>query len=122
MQLSQTSLIVLLRQMASPSSVHSLPTEQYNQDIVSLGLHAAQGANEMASRLRLALSMLLLALCQAADSAARTGSVHRCAPFIPRCVETSPFVDQDRPMSADIERVSALIEQRAFPLVGAAGL
>jgi hypothetical protein len=27
--------------MAGPSSIHSLPTEQYNQDVVSLGMHAA---------------------------------------------------------------------------------
>ena len=41
MQLSVTSLACAVRQMAGPSSIHSLPTEQYNQDIVSLGTHAA---------------------------------------------------------------------------------
>ncbi|HXM43259.1 MAG TPA: aromatic amino acid lyase [Bryobacteraceae bacterium] len=33
MQLSITSLTCAIRQMASPSSIHSLPTEQYNQDV-----------------------------------------------------------------------------------------
>ena len=67
MQLAQTSLVVACRQMAGPSSIHTLPTEQYNQDIVSLGMHAAMGANDMTARLRDALSILILALCQAAD-------------------------------------------------------
>src|SRR5580700_10379626 len=38
MQLSVTSLACAVRQMAGPSSIHSLPTEQYNQDVVSLGI------------------------------------------------------------------------------------
>jgi len=37
MQMSVTSLACAVRQMAGPSSIHSLPTEQYNQDVVSLG-------------------------------------------------------------------------------------
>ena len=37
MQLCLTSLVCALRQSASPSMIHSLPTEQYNQDMVSLG-------------------------------------------------------------------------------------
>ena len=41
MQLSATSLACAVRQMAGPSSIHSLPTEQYNQDVVSLGMHDA---------------------------------------------------------------------------------
>ena len=41
MQLSQTSLVVACPPMAGPSSIHNLPTEQYNQDILSLGLHSS---------------------------------------------------------------------------------
>src|SRR5205809_83045 len=41
MQLSVTSLACAVRQIAGPSSIHSLPTESYNQDVVSLGMHAA---------------------------------------------------------------------------------
>src|ERR1017187_1321139 len=46
MQLSITSLTCAIRQMAGPSSIHSLPTEQYNQDVVSLGMHSAVTAAE----------------------------------------------------------------------------
>ena len=41
MQLSVTSLACAVRQMAGPSGIHSLPTEEYNEDVVSLGMHAA---------------------------------------------------------------------------------
>ena len=56
MQLSITSLTCAIRQMAGPSSIHSLPTEQYNQDVVSLGMHsavtAAMPSNVCATRRR----------------------------------------------------------------------
>src|SRR5205807_713508 len=47
MQLSQTTLVVACRQIAGPSSIHTLPTEQYNKDIVSPGLHSSLTACEM---------------------------------------------------------------------------
>lgn len=41
MQLSVTSLDCAIRHFAGPSSIHSLPTEQYDQDVLSLGMHSA---------------------------------------------------------------------------------
>ena len=52
MQLSITSLTCAIRQMAGPSSIHSLPTEQYNQDVVSLGMHSAVTAADALECLR----------------------------------------------------------------------
>src|SRR5437773_8164400 len=65
MQLSVTSLACAIRQMAGPSSIHSLPTEQYNQDVVSLGMHAAVTAMDAMECLRNETAMLLLAAVQA---------------------------------------------------------
>jgi phenylalanine ammonia-lyase len=45
-------------------SIHTLPTEQYNQDIVSLGLHSSLTAYEMSSMVRDSLAILLITLCQ----------------------------------------------------------
>jgi len=50
--MSVTSLACAVRQMAGPSSIHSLPTEQYNQDVVSLGMHAAVTAMDALECLR----------------------------------------------------------------------
>ena len=67
MQLSVTSLACAVRQMAGPSSIHSLPTEQYNQDVVSLGMHAGVTAMDALECVRNATAMLLLATAQAVD-------------------------------------------------------
>ncbi len=120
MQLAQTSLVVACRQMAGPSSIHTLPTEQYNQDIVSLGMHAAMGANDMTARLRDALSILILALCQAADlrgvGEGRERLGRAGAGIYAATRRAAPFVAKDRPMARDIAAVNALIEERAFAL------
>ena len=66
MQLGVTSLTCAVRQMAGPSSIHSLPTEHYNQDVVSLGMHAAVTAMGALECVRNLTAMLLLAASQAA--------------------------------------------------------
>ena len=70
MQLSVTSLACAVRQMAGPSLIHSLATEQYNQDVVSLGMHAAVTALDALECLRNETAMVLLAAVQAAICAA----------------------------------------------------
>ncbi|KAM9984692.1 hypothetical protein ACTFIY_009104 [Dictyostelium cf. discoideum] len=60
MQISQTSLVVWLIQEAAPACIHSLTTEQFNQDIVSLGLHSANGAASMITKLCDFVSMTLI--------------------------------------------------------------
>lgn len=67
LQLSVTSLACAARQMAGPSSIHSLPTEQYNQDLISLGMHAAVTAMDALECVRHATAMVLLTTAQAVD-------------------------------------------------------
>lgn len=67
MQLSITALTCAIRQMAGPSSIHSLPTEQYNQDVVSLGMHSAVTALDALQCLTNLTSMLLISAAQAVD-------------------------------------------------------
>ncbi|HMM78204.1 MAG TPA: aromatic amino acid ammonia-lyase [Gammaproteobacteria bacterium] len=120
MQLSQTSLVCLCRQLAAPSAVHTLPTEQYNQDIVSLGLHAASAALDMSEHLRDVLAMLLLALCQAADlrgvgrNAERLGAGSAA---VYRAVRAQiPYVAADRYMGEEIAALARSIAARGITL------
>lgn len=110
MQLSVTSLACAVRQMAGPSSIHSIPTEQYNQDVVSLGMHAAVTADAALECLRNETAMVLLAAAQAVDLRAenaklgsRTRQIHQ------RIRQVSDFQDRDRPMEQDVADVAALI-------------
>jgi phenylalanine ammonia-lyase len=110
MQLSITSLTCAVRQMAGPSSIHSLPTEQYNQDVVSLGMHAAVTAMDALECVRNETAMVLLAASQAVDlrgGAAKLGSGSRRVYDLVR--QVARFQDVDRPMELEVADVAAQI-------------
>jgi len=110
MQLSVTSLACAVRQIAGPSSIHSLPTEAYNQDVVSLGMHAAVTALDALECLRNETAMVLLASAQAVDlrgAADKLGARNRRAHTAIR--QVADFLDRDRAMEQDVADVTALI-------------
>ncbi len=110
MQLSVTSLTCAVRQMAGPSSIHSLPTEQYNEDVVSLGMHAAVTAMDALECLRHETAMLLLAASQAVDlrgDASRLGRGSRRV--YEKVREVARFQDKDRSMEHEVAAVTARI-------------
>jgi phenylalanine ammonia-lyase len=111
MQLSITSLTCAIRQMAGPSSIHSLPTEQYNQDVVSLGMHSAVTAADALECLRNAVAMVLLAAAQAVDlrgGPQRLGHGSRRVYDAVRNV--AAFLSCDRPMEDDIAALATQIQ------------
>lgn len=110
MQLSVTSLACAVRQMAGPSSIHSLPTEQYNQDVVSLGMHAAVTAMDALECVRHETAMLLLASTQAVDlrgGPAKLGG--GCRRIYEAVRQVARFQDKDRPMEHEVAAVTAKI-------------
>ena len=110
MQLSVTSLACAIRQMAGPSSIHSLPTEQYNQDVVSLGMHAAVTAMDAMECLRDEAAMLLLAATQAVDlrgGPEKLGEGSRRVYGVVRGL--AAFQDRDRPMELEVAEISRTI-------------
>ncbi|HLK62184.1 MAG TPA: aromatic amino acid ammonia-lyase [Bryobacteraceae bacterium] len=118
MQLSVTSLTCAIRQMAGPSSIHSLPTEQYNQDVVSLGMHAAVTAMDALECLRNEIAMLLLAAVQAVDLRGGPSPLGEGSRRIYDVVrQVAPFHDADRAMESEVAAVAAKIKD-----TGAGGL
>jgi phenylalanine ammonia-lyase len=110
MQLSVTSLACAVRQMAGPSSIHSLPTEQYNQDVVSLGMHAAVTAIDALECLRNLTAMVLLAAAQAVDLRGGPARLGRGSRRIHEAVrQLARFQDTDRPMEHEVAAVAAMI-------------
>jgi phenylalanine ammonia-lyase len=110
MQLSVTSLACAIRQMAGPSSIHSLPTEQYNQDVVSLGMHSAVTAADALECLSNETAMILLAAAQAVDlrgGPARLGTGTRRV--YDRVRRVAAFLDGDRPMEGEVAALAAEI-------------
>jgi phenylalanine ammonia-lyase len=110
MQLSVTSLACAVRQIAGPSSIHSLPTESYNQDVVSLGMHAAVTAQDALECLRNETAMVLLAAAQAADLRAATAKLGTRNRHVHNAIrQVSDFLDRDRAMEQDVADVASLI-------------
>jgi phenylalanine ammonia-lyase len=113
MQLSVTSLACAVRQMAGSSLIHSLPTDQYNQDVVSLGMHAAVTAMDALECLRNQTAMVLLAAAQAVDLRGGPeklgyGSRH----VYSKVREAAAFLDKDRPLELEVAAVALLVESR----------
>jgi len=108
MQLSVTSLACAVRQMASPSSIHSLPTEQYNQDVVSLGMHAAVTAMDALECLRNETAMVLLASAQAVDLRGGPEKLgHGSRETYDAVRRMAAFQDKDRAMEREVAAVAA---------------
>lgn len=110
MQLSATSLACAIRHLAGPSGIHSLPTEQYNQDVVSLGMHAAVTAMDALECLRNETAMVLLAAAQAVDlrggpecMGQGTRRLHA------RIREIAGHLEADRAMESEVHAVAGLI-------------
>jgi phenylalanine ammonia-lyase len=117
-QITHSSVVTAIRHWSAPSLIHTLPTEQFNQDIVSLGTHSAMTAMDIVELLRSATAITLLAAAQAVDL--RNGSEKMGAgtgPIYRALRSTSAFVDQDRALDTDIHDVCGLIRGREIPVL-----
>jgi phenylalanine ammonia-lyase len=118
LQVAHSSLVAAIRQWSGPSLIHTMPTEQFNQDIVSLGTHSALTAMDIVKLLRDVVAMTLLSTAQAVDlrqGADRLGAGTH--PIYQKVREVSPFVETDRALDRDIAAVGELIDQRAIPVL-----
>lgn len=114
MQLSATSLACAVRQIAGPSSIHSLPTETYNQDVVSLGMHSAVTALDALACLRNLTAMLMLAAAQAADLRGNTAKLGQGSRSMYELVRAhSPFLDRDRALEDEIAALAGYLNNPA---------
>jgi len=116
MQLVHTSLVTAIRHWCAPSLIHTLPTEQYNQDIVSLGTHSALTAADVTRLLRHAVAITLLATAQAVDlrrGAELLGAGTR--PIYGAVRGASACLEADRALDGDIAAVCERIDRRAIP-------
>jgi phenylalanine ammonia-lyase len=118
MQIVHSSLVTAIRHWSAPSLIHTLPTEQFNQDIVSLGTHSANTAMDIVRLLRSVVAITLLSTAQAVDlrrGGGRLGAGTR--PLYRALRAVSPFVEADRALEGDIARVVELIDRREIPVL-----
>jgi histidine ammonia-lyase len=110
-QLLATSLAAELRLLGTAASIQTISTNANNQDVVSMGCTAAKMTRAALPLAWKILAIEALALAQAADlrgpERVLGGDYRRLYDLIRAA---SPKLENDRPLAADIERVTALLQ------------
>ena len=104
-QLTATALVAELRQHAQMAGTSSIPTNDDNQDVVSMGALAARTAYEQTERLAPILAVMGLSLAQLThlqDAGRAEGPAPPPPPWMP---SVEPVVE-DRSLRAEIEQIA----------------
>ena len=116
-QVTAAALTSENKALAAPHSVDSISTSGNQEDYVSMGMSGARRLDRMLHNLRHVVAIELLCACQGIDLLAplQTGTLARKAYDAVRA--KSSKVLEDRPLSAEIQSVAALIAQQSFSLI-----
>ncbi|MGZ8493289.1 MAG: aromatic amino acid lyase, partial [Gemmatirosa sp.] len=122
-QVTATALVAEMRTLAVPASVQTIPTNNDNQDVVTMGTIGARKAAALLDMAWQTLAIQALALAQAAELRARAerAATPDAAGFAPASLAlvaavrsvSAPLV-QDRPLSDDVARVAQALEAWAL--------
>lgn len=111
LQILAASLAVQNRKLSLPNQAVMIPTEGDNQDVNSLGAHAAFDLKESFENLERLTAILLLVGAQAIElrdikkASEKTRKLHKIIR------QTVPFLKKDRPLSNDLEKIISLMKE-----------
>jgi len=116
-QVTAAALTSENKTLAAPHSVDSISTSGNQEDYVSMGMSGARRLDRMLVNLRHTIAIELLCACQGIDLLAplQTGTLAKKAHEAVRA--KSPKVTQDRPLTEDVEAVSALVAEGNFAAI-----
>jgi tyrosine ammonia-lyase len=126
-QVTASALVAEIRAKSAPASIQSVPTNANNQDVVTMGTIAARRARDAVFDVSRILAIEALCLAQAIDLrlAADPVPFGEAALAVRAAVrEVSPFLHNDRPLSAEIEALADHLIDGGFEAaarVGAVG-
>ncbi len=117
-QFVATSTTAHSQSMAYPHSLHSIPTNGDNQDVVSMGTDAALIANKVIENAFIVIAIELIVLAQAVDVLDITASLAPASLALYRAVRSVvPTIVKDRSFSGELNRlIAALRENEALAL------
>lgn len=100
--------------LAMPASVHSVPTNAGNQDVVSMGMVAARQARHVLDNVARVVAIELLCVAQALDlrGAHAAGAGTRAAYDVIRA-RSAPLLE-DRPVADDVDAIGAMVEDETI--------
>ena len=116
-QVTAAALTSENKALATPHSVDSISTSGNQEDYVSMGMSGARRLGRMLQNLRHTIAIELLCAAQGIELLAplQTGTLAKKAIAAVRAV--SPKVTEDRPLSPDIESVTAKIADATFSAI-----
>lgn len=118
MQFTATSTVAECQTLSMPTYVHSIPNNNDNQDIVSMGANSALIARKIISNTFEVLAIQIIALVQAIDyrncADKLSGPVQK---MYKEVREICPKFVEDRPLFKDIRLVTAYLKEKEFELV-----
>lgn len=111
-QFTATSTTAECQTLSMPNYVHSIPNNNDNQDIVSMGTNSAELCKRVIDNAYQVMSILYIALAQASDC---LDNVQRLSPSIRKVYEEirmlTPTITDDTPFYEDIARVGTRLKQ-----------
>lgn len=114
-QYSAASLVSENKVLAHPASVDSIPSSANQEDHVSMGTIAARKAKEIAFNVNKILSIEILTACQAIDIRNASDKLSdTCRNVYERIRKEISYMDCDRVLYPDIEKVSEIIFEKSF--------
>lgn len=116
LQLLAAALSVQNRKFAQGHQAYTLPTEGDNQDVNSLGTHAALDLREAVANLERLTAILLLASTQALELRGIDNASDNAQEIYLAIREVSPTVTTCRPMAGEIEAVIGLLKNNKIPI------
>ena len=122
LQYTAAALVTDSALLATPASVHSLPTSADQEDHVSMGWHSALRARKVAANVEVVLALEALGAAQGIDLLAplrpgpRTGAAHALIR------SRVPTLEEDRAFGPEIEAVTALVHEGALAAIAARAL
>ena len=114
MQITLSSLTADVIMNTVPASLHSRPTESFNQDKVSMGTTAALHFSKQLPNLANMLSIALMGMAQAVDIRGK----EMCSPFLQKNYDALrdrvEKLTDDRRMDIDIKAVNEMLQEGVF--------
>ncbi len=106
-QYTQAALVNECQVLAHPAGAGSVPTSAGMEDFNSMGAWAALKARQIVDNAAHVVAIELVCACQGIEFHRPLRARPRSRPRWPPCASASPRLEQDRSLSAEVERARA---------------
>jgi histidine ammonia-lyase len=114
LQVTAAALAGECRTLAAPASVHSIPTDANQEDVVPMGMTAAWKARRVLANATRVVACELIAGAQGLEFRKPLEPGRGVRALYARVRELVPALDRDRPLSPDMERVADAVAREMF--------